>query len=248
MNYSDWTDTKNEVVRGIFTWLLTSSRSVMERYPHTYPDYRYFDMNAADGSGSPRFFIDAACRLGVPYRALFIEQNRTQHAALLAAHSRNQFVDIRHGDHTTILPLACQQLVKKPYGLIYNDPCGIPSFETLADVSGLPAIEHIDILINCPATAIKRARNAFKRTTYYLIEELDKIQKKRWLVRAPPKGGTFARWQWTVLLGTNWDDVQNWRAQQVYRVDSPEGQEVLRRLNLTNEEREREDAQTLPFL
>lgn len=242
MNYSDWTETKNAVVGGIFTWLIAASKSIMQRYPR-YSTYQYIDMNAADGSGSPALFLDAVRQANIPYRALFVEHEKMKYASLYARYGSFPSVQTYRGDHNAAVPHHCRHIYGKPYGLIYNDPCGIPSFDTLATVSQLPQIDHIDMLINCPATAIKRARGAFHRAQY-LVDGLDGIQKRHWLIRAP-----HGRWQWTILLGTNWGKVQEWRAQQMYLVQSPEGQDILRRLNLTSEEQELDNGQTtLPFL
>lgn len=242
MQYSDWTGTKNEVVCGIFKWLTRVGRSVMERYPN-YRVYHYVDMNAADGSGSPTFFYDAAHRAGLSFHALFIECNARLYNQLYGRFKFAPNVETFHGDHEDALLNYCRTLTGKPYGLIYNDPCGIPSFDALAAASQLPQLEHMDILINCPATAIKRKRGAFKRDTY-LIPELSKINKRHWLVRAPE-----GRWQWTILVGTNWAKVQEWRAQNMYFTTSNEGQDILRRLNLTSGELEAENGQnTLPFV
>lgn len=242
MHFSDWTSTKNEVVCGIFKWLTIVGRSVMDRYPN-YRAYHYLDMNAADGSGSPTFFHDAAQRAGLPFHALFIENDARLYNDLYGRFKFTANVETVCEDHETAALRYCRVLTGKPYGLIYNDPCGIPSFDTLTAASQLPQLEHMDILINCPATAIKRKRGAFKSADY-LIPELYKIRKSHWLVRAPA-----GRWQWTILLGTNWRDVQEWRAQKLYHIDSSAGQEILKRLNLTSVELEAENGQSpLPLI
>lgn len=242
MNYSEWSATKNMLVGGIFKWLMTASKSVMRRYSAQYRTYHYIDMNAADGSGSPSIFLDTANKIDIYYQALFIERSRKEYLSLAAKYDHSPLIQLCCGDHNEILLPHCQSIKGKPYGLIYNDPCGIPSFSTLAIISQLPQIEHIDMLINCPATAIKRRNGVFGGQC--LVDGLDEIKKKHWLVRAP-----YGRWQWTILVGTNWTDMKSWRAQQLYPINSSEGQAVLDRMNRTRSEREGDNGQlTIPNL
>src|SRR5262245_50773352 len=120
MQYSEWTPIKNQIVCGIFDWLLRASKSVMDRYPG-YGEYRYIDMNAADGTGSPSLFFNAAAKIGVPFDALLIERSKKEFACLDARYGSYPSIQTYHGDHNAVLAPYCQAIRKKPYGLIYND-------------------------------------------------------------------------------------------------------------------------------
>lgn len=236
MDLSEWSPIKNGIVNGLMSMLMRASSSSMSKYPQSYPIYYYIDMNAADGSGSPRIFINNANKIGLPYRALFIEQDQERHADLEACFANCANAYTYCGDHADALLPYCQGLRGKPYGLIYNDNCGVPTWDALASVSQLRQVEHMDFIINCPATAIKRVRRVFKRDEF-LIDSLKAINKAYWMVRYPE-----GRWQWTILVGTNWKDNE-WRAQRMYPISSPEGQEALDILNRTKKEREEDNGQ-----
>lgn len=243
MDFSAWTPIKNHIVSGLMGMLMRASRSSMSRYPQSYPTYHYIDMNAADGSGSPQIFLDIAHTIGMPCQALLIEQDRHRYAELEARYTQRPGVYTYHGDHRQAALTYCQRYLQgKPYGLLYNDNCGIPSWDTIASISKLQAAEHIDLIINCPATAIKRVRGVFKRDEF-LIDSLNTITKNHWTIRYPE-----GRWQWTILMGTNWASKE-WRAQRMYDINSPEGQEALDILNRTRGEREADIEQnTLPLI
>lgn len=243
MDISEWTPIKNHIVNGLMGMLMRASRSSMLRFPQSYPTYHYIDMNAADGSGGSEFFLSIAHAIGMPYQALLIERDKRRYADLEARYAQWQCVYTHHGDHCQAAPTYCHRYLQgKPYGLVYNDNCGIPSWDTLASIGRLPSAEHIDFIINCPATAIKRVRRVFKRDEF-LIDSLNTIAKKYWMVRYPE-----GRWQWTVLMGTNWASKE-WRAQRMYDINSPEGQEALDILNRTRGERDADIEQgTLPLV
>ncbi len=233
MHSGEHTKEKQRIFAGLVRWHLGMCTGIYRRYPAL--PYLYVDMNAADGTGSPSIFLDAAQHVTFPWRAIFIEMD-AEAVQILTATCEHPDATCFHDDHTVLLPQICDRLRGLRYGLIYHDPYGIPSFDTLRDVSARDATERIDILIRCPATVIKRARGAFGifgKHKYTLTQHLDSIRKKHWLIQAPQ--GSL---QWTFLLGTNYESMKEWRKEHLYRIDTYEGQSILDRLAKTANERQ----------
>jgi hypothetical protein len=96
-------------------------------------------------------------------------------------------------------------------------------------------MSRMDVLIRCPSTTIKRVRSAFpERYNQTLEESLQEINKEFWLIRRPNRRDRF---QWTFLFGTNWEDVKNWKKLGLFRVDSADGQAILKEASYTRTER-----------
>jgi len=82
------------------------------------------------------------------------------------------------------------------------------------------------------ATAIKRIRRSPQTGLNETLEEsLSKIDKKYWLIRQPE-----GQHQWTFLIGSRGFQWQEWRKEKSYRLDSEIGQEIMFKLNLTEQE------------
>ena len=177
-------------------------------------------------------FIKTARRVDIPYTAHFIEQNASGYADLnnlLAGHDN---AHCHLGDHEEILPNLLSELGSKPcYGMVYSDPNGLPPFELLRSISFLPTMKFIDILIHVGATTVKRL--LFKHEMH-LSDYLRPFNKKTWLVQDPE-----GKWQWSFLLGTNWEGFPKYSKERFYRIESEDGRRIFKKLDMTNEERAR---------
>lgn len=120
-------------------------------------------------------------------------------------------------------------LKKKCFGIIYNDPNGIFDVELLSWVSEQYCFTTTDIVINCNASAIKRAEKAFGYDK--LKTKLKSIRKKYWVVREP-----YGPMQWSLLIGSNWKEFPAFKGQGFYHIDTSKGKEIFDRLNFTSEE------------
>ena len=112
--------------------------------------------------------------------------------------------------------------IKNSYGLLYHDPNGCINEKMLSNFFRKNETKHLDCLINCSATAIKR--NYFSNKS--LLIRLKEINKERWLIRKP-----IGRWQWTFIIGTNWNAFPDLKKLGFYYLDSEEGQLIFSRLN-----------------
>jgi hypothetical protein len=84
------------------------------------------------------------------------------------------------------------------------------------------------------ATSIKRVRCKWpeKKTLHEYIEG---INKKVWLIKKPEDKDMF---QWTFLFGTNFANLDDWKKEGFYSLNSSEGMEILRKLDCTKYELE----------
>lgn len=241
---SSYTPIKQASYARILRYHLRITKAVMQRWH--IPNYHYFDLNAGPGrywlpddgtpiTGSPLVFLDAAREVGVPYKAVLIEKCAASCKRLLREVRSFENVEVRQGDHNIILDEygSCHL---KTVGLIYSDPSDheVP-FEALSRFC--QAYPKMEVLIHVAATAIKRTR---AKDDPDLRSRLGQLNKNYWLVRAPD-----GAWQWTFLLGTNWDGFKDYQAINFYRMDT-KGREIIDKLNYTKTELARIYQPTLP--
>jgi three-Cys-motif partner protein len=128
-------------------------------------DYHYIDMNAGPGiapecqeRGSPLLFLDAVQAQTKPlaYHALMIDSNLTYAHELQAHVARYGRVTVEHGDHARVAPAYLSSLKNRPHGIVYHDPNGVPSWETLASIFALPQARYLDLLLYVRTTDLKR--------------------------------------------------------------------------------------------
>lgn len=215
------------------------------------PYYYYFDLNAGPGrykykhgffeeevSGSPLHFIEMATSINIPYKATFFEKDPQNVAKLRESLKpyEDGSITVHEGDHEVLLPRYFDLLERrKRYGLVYADPTGsLPPFGLLAEMAKVPCYDKLDFLVYCAATNIKRVQHFTNKT---LVDHLDGINKKFWVIREPKD-----RHQWTFLLGTNWDAMPDFRKIGFYNAHSPEGLEILTTLNNVRTQEEPEEA------
>lgn len=200
--------------------------------------YYYFDANAGPGvdengiTGSPLIFLDKATSNNLNYRAFFIEENADCYNSLVGYVGARGGVTIINGDHKEkgCGLISASRLGK--LGLLYHDPNGVPSFEWLASLSRQKEFKAIDFMISLGANGLKRARRRNGDTELlYLHEYLATVNKKRWIIRKPQ-----GKWQWTFVIGSNWEKFPNWANRYFYDLNSPEGKQVLINLSLTKKE------------
>jgi len=214
---------------------LRMTKAVMQKWH--IPTYHYFDLNAGPGRyqlpddgtpiiGSPLVFLKAAREAEVPYTAVLIEKCAASCENLLREVRSFENVTVRQGDHNVILDEYGGRHLQA-LGLIYSDPSNheVP-FEALSRFC--QAYPKVEVLIHVAATAIKRVH---AKDDPDLRSRLGQLNKNYWLVRAPD-----GPWQWTFLLGTNWDGFKDYQAINFHRMDSTKGREIIDRLNYTRTE------------
>jgi three-Cys-motif partner protein len=122
------------------------------------------------------------------------------------------------------------------YGLIYIDPNGHPDWKTLRTLASdaNPRYGKMEILIHVGATSLKRSGVVHNQPR--LREYLCSIPKQHWHILKFKDTGKSASHQWVFLLGSNWISFKPTKKIGFVSIKSPEGQELLDRLNFTEEE------------
>lgn len=210
--------------------------------------YYYIDANAgsgyndeADCEGSPLVFRREVQKARLPFVAYLVEQKAEFCTALNVAIGAKSKMIVIEGDNRQVVPILICGIPRGSYGLLYVDKNGIPDFDLLRQASWMPQIAKIDILIRCPATAIKRS---LWQGQSRLEDSIKSINKRYWIVQEPlPES-----WQWTFFMGLNWDGLRAMKKHGFYYLDSPEGQRIMERLNYTNSEQQSRRQYPLPFM
>lgn len=250
---SDHTAEKHALFSEVMKWHTAMCAGIGSRIPNGLL-YHYIDTNAAKGryehegvllTGSPLRALSAIRAAHLQFRACLIDKS-SQFTNELQGHVK-QFcaqrpedwmaIDIYTGDNTELARRWCSAIHNRygpsgwldpaPYGLLFNDPNGMPDFPLLTELSSLTQLRRIDFLLYASATLIKRVHTVWKSKGHRsLCEHLDLMSKDIWLIREP-----VGHQQWTFLLGTNFESIRDWKRGGFYRIDSAEGQVVLERLN-----------------
>ncbi|MET7933449.1 hypothetical protein [Streptomyces sp. NPDC005322] len=259
------TERKEADFRGVLDMHITICKALMKR--HRTRPYLYADLYAGPGHlefdgrrflGSPLIAQELLTRAAIPYEAVHFEKDPEVAARLAEAlWQPTSLLDTPDAETSPIfteafetgLPRWLAQADHQPdrYGLVYSDPIRdeIP-YELLNQAAAL--LPRVDLLSYVSATQYKRRRGQdLKRngsTELPLLgDHVRAVDKRIALIRKP-----LGAWQWTFVLWSNWVDMPAWTNRGFHRLDSPEGQQILDRLNLT-ERQHREKANTpLPFL
>lgn len=245
---------KQQNYRTILTAQMHMVLAMMRRHTWICPRYLHIDLNAGPGQysdgmlGSPLIAADICQQLSIAFSSWCIEKEAATYAHLLqgfqarypekhaslftvSEHARFRLV---HDDAAHALSCLMHVIEGHPrwnnlnaiYGMIYTDHNGLPNFPLLAQCAEWFA--RVDILMHVPATVIKRcfyspANQLDKR----LNDLMNGIKKDYWLVREPHN-----HFQWTFVLGTNWDDFPEFAKIGLYRTDSQRGRSILKKLSL----------------
>lgn len=216
------------------------SKGVIRRQAWADDVYYYFDLHAGPGihkeygCGSPLIFLKTSAGVDIPHRAVFIEKRKNLCEELEVNTSLwpNANCVVRHGKCEDILPEYFVKPDRKPIGLVYVDPNGALPIELLERASQHPFFNRIDFLLNVSATAYKRMAQSSER----ILQLLQKIDKKRWLIREPDN---HSGWQWTMLFGTQMKGDQLPKLEKIgfHRLVALQGMEILKHLQFTKEEK-----------
>ncbi len=248
IGYGEYTSVKIEHLSKILAMHMAITQAVIKKHASYYESkYRYMDLTAGKGStpdgnkGSPIIFLDKVSdpKFEIPYQADLIEREQNniedlRNAVLSHPMSRIEYIHFHLGEYENIIPDLLKFKKDFELGLIYVDPTGttdLPDIDTLAFISKMRP--RMEILFYLSATGVKRQ---FQQTHKFLADFLDATGKQHWLIRKPFKGDNH---QWTFLLGSNSDLFKPYKSIRGYFfiLDSPEGQEVFEKINLSQDQR-----------
>lgn len=247
VGYGEYTGVKIEHLSTILAMHMAITQAVIKKYSYYEPTYHYIDLTAGKGStpggnpGSPIVFLNKASdtKFHTSYRADLIEREQSNIDELqktISAHpmstSQQGNIYFHCGEYEQIIPQLLIVKKEKQLGIVYVDPSGdLPDFNTLAYISSMRP--RMEILLYLSATNVKRQ---FQQTQKFLADFLSETEKQHWLIRKPFKGDKH---QWTFLLGSNSDLFKPYSSirSYFYILNSPEGQEVFEKMNLSQEQR-----------
>lgn len=248
IGYGEYTGVKIEHLGKILAMHMAITQAVIKKHASYYePEYRYVDLTAGKGStpdgnkGSPMIFLDKVGdpNFDIPYRANLVERDQNNLDELqntVQSHPmyKKERVHFHLGEYENIIPDLFKSKKDFELGLIYVDPTGtkdLPDIRTLAHISNMRP--RMEILFYLSATGVKRQ---FQQTHQLLADFLNATGNLHWLIRKPFKGDSH---QWTFLLGSNIDFFKPHKKIQSYfcTLNSPEGQEVFEKMNLSQDQR-----------
>lgn len=246
IGYGEFTGTKIFHLGKIFEMHMAITQAVLNRITSFMQQYRYIDVTAGKGEtpdgnfGSPIIFLQKvnSDKFYKPYKVDLIEKKRDNYQALMENVQKacddnewgGQVISYHHGKYQEIIPKILDRERDNELGLIFVDHSGdLPDFEILSYIARVRP--RMEILIYLSATNVKRINHdSGKRLSDYMSD----IGKQYWLVRKPIKRDSH---QWTFLLGSNTDIFKDYKRINFYRIDSKEAQEILLKLDLTENER-----------
>ena len=250
--YSKSTLLKQKDFEEIMGTHINISKAIIKKHNWVYPYYWYFDLNAGPGVhkdaeygfkiGSPLIFLNEAIEKRLPLNAILFENNKKNHASLLSSISKLVIADkqlskmnitIHNFSNEKLIEKHDTEVTRESYGLIYHDPKGRPNFDLLTRFYENKHHPYIDLMINCPCATIKRSTyyNSNTDENRLLNEFLYGIDKKYWLIRKP-----YSRWQWSLIIGTNWTDFPRFKQLGFLDKNSPEGQKLFKKYIFSNDD------------
>lgn len=250
VGYGQYTGVKIEDFSKILAMHMAITQAVIKKHASYFKaEYRYVDLTAGKGStpdgtiGSPIVFLTKASdsKFNIPFHADLVEREKNNIDELkkvIASHPNNLSqqgqINFYSDEYEKIIPNLFKSTRETELGLVYVDPTGtkdLPDLNTLALIS--KRRPRMEILFYLSATGVKRQ---FQQTHKLLGDFLNATGKQHWLIRKPIKGDKH---QWTFLLGSNSDLFKPFKSIRTnfYLLNSPEGQEVFQKMNLSQDQR-----------
>jgi len=257
---------ENQVGHGDYTELKTFNfKKIVEMHARvckgiiprsTWCDRRYFYLDLTAGTGflpktnqpnCAHVMINTLRSTGLEFQAHLIDENNAD--TLRANLDRSPALYYYPNNHNDIMENIISRHLKKPsYGLMFYDPNspGITngnwqSLDSIADAyTKYPALGKVDLMMYLSGTAVKRANSSTQKK---LWDWLATINKKYWVIRKPK--GT---WQWTFILGTNWDSYPSIKSIGFHPSNTPEGSNYFDTINFTREKLDKMHPYQLSFL
>ncbi len=252
VGYGKSTPQKLEHLAKIIEMHVVITKTVLRRNSYFRQRYRYMDLTAGKGivpnglEGSPLLFIETIERLGLPYRADFVEfedKNLDELKSTMQAKAKKNgwkpTAYYHSGCYEDIVPTLLKLKDNNELGLVFVDPSG-----DLPDVSTLKLIgecrPRMEILMYLSSTNVKRLA---PYQNLHLSDFIKEINKKHWLIRKPSSDAH----KWTFLLGSDSNLFKDYKKIGFFRLESEDAQGFFSELNLTTKERQERVQPRLPL-
>jgi hypothetical protein len=240
VGFGPYSPLKQTDLRGLLKTHAFICKGIFERFPDRR--YLYVDANAGPGyvpayniPGSPLIAMEELQAVLPPLKIdfHFCESNPINTQSLRERLSGDY--QITEANNQMAVPALLATKSPMTHGIVYHDPTNLVDFDLLRFIFGDHA-PRIDLLVYLSAANHKR--NGIR-----LDKELATINKNYWLIRE-----VTPQFQFTFLLGTNWDGYPDWKAHGFYKLNSARGQHILDLVSNSKGEREARDNQRLPGL
>jgi hypothetical protein len=221
---SEYTPIKQQALDAALRQQMSLVVQITKTWNHRKP-YLYFDLNAGPGVnddnelGSPMIFNRVAEEFiqktrRFYYEAMLYEADHSTYLKLLTVLGNDARFAIKNTDHGSLLDELQRRRYQIPFnerkwifGTIYADPSNATlPWDLLEEMNEV--YPHVDVMINIACASYKRTISMAGYQT--LADRLPRV-KKHWIVRRP-----FGKHQWSILIGTNWDDYPAWREKNFY--------------------------------
>jgi three-Cys-motif partner protein len=246
VGFGDCTERKILDFQKIISMHMVITKAVISRNQSLYSNkYHYIELTSGKGytpdgrPGSPLIFLEEANnRLeSIDFYADFIEcelKNINELRTSLVIMQKNGNWKVNNwyfhcGKYQEEIP---KLLVNKSneLGLIFIDHSGdMPDLKTIQYLAEMRP--KMEILLYLSSTNIKRS---LQYTDMRLVEFINNIGKKNWLVRKPIN---WDQHKWTFLLGSNAPNLfKDYKSINFFQVKSHIGQGIIEGLNFTKKE------------
>jgi len=230
---SEHTITKQEILLKTINTVYFALTAIRNKgYDATF---NWIDTNSGSGKnqdfncdGSPVIFQTAMMQKNWPHEIYCIEKSPANISSLKNSMIQRDNVRFFNCDHNEVVPSILSEFKKIPYGMLYHDPNGEPSWNMLCDASNNFNSRKMDFLIHISVTnGVKRLFNHGRDDLYH---SLQKIDKKYWYILPCHHIGSDA-FQWCFLLGTNYDRFKSLKTIGYVRFDESAGESILNIVN-----------------
>jgi hypothetical protein len=220
---SDYTPIKQQALHDALTQQMNLIVHITEKWNKARP-YTFFDLNAGPGMtedqqpGSPLIFRRIASEYmaqwpNFHFEATLYEADLQTYSKLVRVLGNDPRFIIKNENHDELR----SELLKKrdhptkqdkwTFGAVYADPSNATLPWELLELFN-HVYPRVDIMINIACASYKRT---IAQAGYQTLADRLPTIKKHWIVRKP-----FGKHQWSILVGTNWEDYPAWRRKNFY--------------------------------